>query len=153
MKVRKTKTTLITQPATKSWYHVDATNQVLGRLASRIAMVLMGKHKPSYTSHVDTGDFVVVTNCTKIKITGKKVEQKTYNYFTRYPGGYKQVSWSKMLEKHPDRLLRLVVKRMLPKNALGQRMLKKLKAYAGDEHPHQAQQPEPMKYKTPRCER
>jgi large subunit ribosomal protein L13 len=123
------------------WFIVDATDQVLGRLASDIAMILMGKHTPKYTPYVDTGDFVVVINCEKVKVTGDKLEQESYDYYTYYPGGHKYVSWEKLLEKHPERLLEHAVQRMLPKNKLSRHMLKKLKAYRGSEHPHQAQCP------------
>jgi len=123
------------------WHHVDATDQVLGRLAVRIATVLMGKHKPTYTPHVDTGDFVVVTNCGQVKLTGNKLQTMHYDRYTYYPGGFKSDSAVRVLEKHPDRMIRQAVKRMLPKNALGRQMLKKLKIYSGAEHPHVAQQP------------
>lgn len=124
-----------------AWFHVDAADQVLGRLATKIATVLMGKHKPIYTPHVDTGDFVVVTGAEKIRLTGKKWDEITYARYTYYPGGYKTVTARTMLEKHPERVLREAVRRMLPKNALGRKMLGKLKVYAGQDHPHQAQKP------------
>lgn len=124
------------------WHHVDATDQVLGRLAVKIATVLMGKHKPIYTPHVDTGDFVVVTNCGLIKLTGNKRGTMHYDRYTYYPGGFKSDTADELLKKHPDRILRFAVRRMLPKNALGRRMLKKLKIYSGAEHPHAAQQPQ-----------
>ena len=123
------------------WIHVDAADQVLGRLAVRIAGMLMGKHKPTYTPHVDSGDFVVVTNCEKVKLTGNKREAMHYDRYSYYPGGFKRVYADEVLETHPDRVLRFAVKRMLPKNSLGRHMLKKLKIYAGDQHPHAAQQP------------
>ncbi len=126
------------------WFHVDATDQVLGRLSARLAMVLMGKHKPTYTPHVDTGDFVVVTNVAKLKITGKKLDQKTYARYTYYPGGYKEISMREVFEKRPERVLQTAVRLMLPKNALARHMLKKLKCYRGPEHPHAAQQPVPL---------
>lgn len=127
------------------WFHVDATDQVVGRLAVRIATVLMGKHKPTYTPHVDTGDFVVVTNVEKVKMTGlRKPEQRVYHSYSGHPGGLKTVSAAAMLERHPERVLHSAVRRMLPKNALARHMLKKLKLYVGDQHPHQAQQPDPL---------
>lgn len=126
----------------QAWFHVDATDQVLGRLAVKIATVLMGKHKPTYTPHVDTGDFVVVTNAEKIKITGGKLDEITYDSYSYYPGGWKSVPAREMIQKHPERVLSEAVRRMLPKSALGRKMHKKLKVYAGSEHPHQAQQPE-----------
>ena len=128
----------------KEWFHVDATDRVLGRMAVKVATILMGKHKPTYTPHVDTGDFVVVTNVDKMKVTGRKMEQKTYDWFTGYPSGRKVRSMEDMFAKHPDRVLRLAVRRMLPKNALAKQMLRKLKVYAGGEHPHQAQQPKSL---------
>ncbi len=136
------KTTLAKQgQVNRRWFLVDASELVLGRLASDIATILMGKHKPIYTPHVDTGDFVVVINAEKIKITGKKLQQEAYDYYTYYPGGHKYVNWDKMLEKHPERLIELAVKRMLPKTRLGRAMYKKLKVYRGSEHKHQAQKP------------
>lgn len=127
------------------WYVVDATDKVLGRLAARIATVLMGKHKPTYTPHIDTGDFVVVLNAGKVKVTGtRKKDQVIYQRYTRHPGGLKEVSMRKMLEQRPERVLREAVRRMLPKNALAKHMLRKLKLYTGDSHKHQAQQPEPL---------
>lgn len=124
------------------WILVDATDKVVGRLAVDIAMVLMGKHRPTYTPHVDTGDFVVVINCEKVKFTGKKWQQKEYAWFTGYTG-QRTVTAEERLKDHPDRILRDAVRRMLPKNdALARKMLSKLKIYAGAEHEHQAQQPE-----------
>ena len=125
----------------RHWFHVDAADQVLGRLASKIATVLMGKHKPIYTAHVDTGDFVVVTNAERVKLTGSKLDEITYDRYSYYPGGWKSVTARQMLEKHPQRVLSEAVRRMLPKSSLGRKMLKKLKVYAGDSHPHQAQEP------------
>jgi len=124
----------------REWVHVDATDKVLGRLASRIAVVLMGKHRPTYTRHTDTGDFVVVTNAPKIRVTGRKLDQKVYQRYSGYPGGLKETSMRTMMEKKPGQVLRLAVRRMLPKGALGNKMLKKLKIYSGPDHPHQAQQ-------------
>ena len=123
------------------WYHVDATDQVLGRLATKIATVLMGKHKVTYTPHVDTGDFVVVTNAHKVRVTGKKADTMVYPRYSYHPGGYKEVPFKRVLERHPERIIIEAVRRMLPKNALGRRMLKKLKVYASETHPHAAQQP------------
>ena len=124
------------------WLVVDAQDAVLGRMAAKIAPILMGKHKPTYTPHVDTGDFVVVVNADKVKVTGKKAEQKEYDYYTRYPGGHKFVSFSDMMRDKPEKVIELAVRRMLPKNKLGRQMLKKLKVYSGPAHDHQAQQPE-----------
>ena len=128
------------------WFHVDAADQVLGRLAVKIATVLMGKHKPTYTPHVDTGDFVVVTNARQVRVTGSKADTMVYPRYSYYPGGYKEIPYKKVLRDHPDRIVREAVRRMLPKNALGRRMLKKLKVYAGDTHPHAAQQPVPFAF-------
>lgn len=139
------KTTLMkTGEVQRKWFLVDATDQVLGRLAVRVARVLMGKHKPEYTPHVDCGDCVVIVNCEKIKLTGKKLDNKTWDYYTGYPGGHKVVPYREMLDKHPDRVLKLAIRRMMPKNRLAKDMLAKLKLYAGDEHPHAAQQPQPL---------
>lgn len=127
------------------WYVVDATDKVLGRLAARIATVLMGKNKPTYTPHVDTGDFVVVLNAGKVKVTGtRKKDQVIYQRYTRHPSGLKESTMRNVLERHPERVLREAVRRMLPKNALARHMLGKLKLYPGDTHKHQAQQPEPL---------
>jgi large subunit ribosomal protein L13 len=125
----------------RAWYHVDATDQVVGRLAVKIATVLMGKHKPTYTPHVDTGDCVVVTNAERVRLTGSKLDERTYDRYSYYPGGWKSVTAREMMAKHPERVLTEAVRRMLPKSALGRHMLRKLKVYAGDSHPHQAQQP------------
>lgn len=127
-----------------AWWVVDATDQNLGRLASRIAQVLIGKHKPQYTPGVDVGDYVVVTNCGKITVTGSKMEDKTYYRHSGYPGGLKETSLRRMLETHPDRVIRRAVWGMLPHNKLGRKLLKKLKIYAGTEHPHAAQNPQPL---------
>jgi large subunit ribosomal protein L13 len=128
----------------QKWLLIDAEDLVLGRLASSVATILMGKNKPTYTPHVDTGDYVVVVNADKIRVTGRKKDQKTYDYYTRYPGGHKYVSFQEMMENKPERVVELAVKRMLPKNKLGRNMLKKLKIYRGPEHDHIAQQPEKM---------
>lgn len=125
----------------KSWYIVNAENKVLGRMAARIATILQGKHKPQYTRHVDTGDFVVVVNAQKVRLTGNKLKEKMYKRYSGYPGGLKLRPAGEMLEKHPDRVIRLAVRRMLPKTKLGERMIKKLKVYPGSEHPHTAQKP------------
>ena len=130
----------------RKWYVIDAEGMVLGRLASELAMVLSGKRKPVYTPHVDTGDYVIVLNADKIKMTGHKWDQKKYSYHTGYPGGLKQVVYKDLVVKHPTQLLRLAVKGMLPKNSLGRQMMKKLKLYTGTEHPHEAQQPEELKF-------
>ena len=128
----------------QEWFLVDATDQVLGRLASRLATILMGKHKPEYTPHVDVGDFVVLTHVDKIKVSGKKREQKTYGRYSYYPGGYKEERLGVLMDRKPERVIQLAVRRMLPKNRLARQMLKKLKVYRGGEHPHQAQQPETL---------
>lgn len=125
----------------RDWYVIDATDKVLGRMASRIAMILQGKTKPIYTPHVDTGDFVIVTNAEKIKLTGNKINDKVYYTHSGYPGGFKEHPLKVWLEKHPDRVVNLAVKRMLPKTKLGSAMLKKLKIYSGPNHSHEAQQP------------
>ena len=128
----------------KKWWLVDADGQVLGRLATQIAVTLMGKHKAHYTDFLDTGDFVVVVNAGKVRMTGKKLDQKSYYRHTGYPGGIKEIRARDLLKKHPNRLITFAVKGMLPKNKLGRQMLKKLKVYAGADHPHQAQQPEQL---------
>ena len=125
----------------QKWLLVDAKGKTLGRLASRIAILLRGKHKPIFTPHVDTGDFVVVVNAEKVNLTGKKWEEKLYIYHTGYPGGLKSTSAEKVRNKKPERLITMAVQGMLPKNKLGKKMIKKLKVYAGEAHPHQAQQP------------
>ena len=124
------------------WVLVDADGAILGRMASKIAPILMGKNKPTYTPHVDTGDYVVVINADKIKVTGQKARDKEYDYYTHYPGGHKFVSFADMMAKKPEKVVELAVKRMLPKNKLGRKMLQKLKVYRGAEHEHQAQKPE-----------
>lgn len=128
----------------RRWFVVDAENQVLGRMASRIASILKGKHKPMYSPHQDVGDFVVVVNAEKIRVTGNKLSDKVYHHHTGYPGGQKTTTLQQMLQKHPDRVIELAVKRMLPKNVLGRSMFLKLKVYAGPEHPHKAQLPEQL---------
>jgi len=128
----------------KEWFVVDADDKVLGRLASRIALVLRGKHTPKFTPFMDTGDFVVVVNVEKLRVTGNKATAKTYYHHTGYPGGIKGISYERMLARHPERILYHAVRGMLPKNRLGRKMLKKLKVYAGAEHPHQAQKPKAL---------
>jgi large subunit ribosomal protein L13 len=125
----------------RKWYLVDAENKVLGRLASKIASRLRGKHKPIFTPHADTGDFIVVINADKVSLTGSKAEKKVYYHHTGYVGGLKEITAQKLLAKKPEQVLRLAVKGMLPKNSLGRRQLRKLKIYAGSEHPHEAQKP------------
>jgi len=127
-----------------SWYIVDATDQILGRLATRLAMVLMGKHKPTYTPFLDTGDFVVVLNASKIKVTGRKMDQKVYKTFSRYPGGQKETPLRTRLAKAPQEVVRHAVEDMLPRGTLGRRQIFKLKVYAGTDHPHAAQNPQPL---------
>jgi len=125
----------------REWLLVDATDMTLGRLASAVAQILRGKNKPTYTPHVDTGDFVIVINADKIKVTGKKVTDKVYYRHTLYPGGLKSETFQEAMAKHPERVIEHAVKGMLPKGTLGRQMGKKLKVYAGPEHPHQAQKP------------
>lgn len=126
----------------RKWYVIDAEGKVLGRLASEIASVLRGKRKPIFTPHVDCGDFVIVINADKVVLTGNKLNQKIHAYHTGYPGGRKEVSYAEMMEKRPEKVIELAVKGMLPKNRLGRKMIKKLKVYTGNEHPHAAQAPE-----------
>jgi large subunit ribosomal protein L13 len=126
----------------QKWCIVDADGAILGRLAAKIAPILMGKTKPEYTPHVDTGDYVIVVNAEKIKVSGKKAQNKEYQHYTGYPGGQKIVSFEDMMAKKPERVIELAVRRMLPKNKLARVMLKKLKVYRGAEHEHQAQKPE-----------
>ena len=125
----------------RDWYVIDGTDQVLGRLASQIALRLRGKHKPIYTPHMDTGDFIVVTNVEKLRVTGTKVETKLYHRHTTYPGGIRTTTFGDMQKRFPGRALEKAVKGMLPKGPLGYAMIKKMKCYAGDAHPHSAQQP------------
>ncbi len=126
---------------TPKWRHVDADGQILGRLATRIATILMGKHRPEYTPHVDCGDYIVVTNVAKIVLTGRKAEQKMKQRYTGYPGGRKTESYGSLLKRHPEVIFEDAVRRMLPKNKLGRKMLAKMKVFAGPNHPHQSQQP------------
>ena len=126
----------------REWHLVDVSDQILGRVASQIAFILKGKHKPMYTPHMDTGDHVIVVNAAKVRLTGTKPEKKTYFHHTLYPGGATFTRLSELLEKHPERVVQKAVKGMMPKTKLGDAMMKKLKVYAGPEHPHEAQQPE-----------
>lgn len=129
------------QDIQRDWYVIDAQGQTLGRLATQVAMLLRGKHKPNYTPHVDCGDYVIIVNAEKVHVTGQKMTQKIYYRHSGYPGGLKQVTLRDQLQKFPDRVVEQAVRGMLPKNRLGRRMFKKLKVYAGSDHPHQAQQP------------
>jgi large subunit ribosomal protein L13 len=128
----------------QDWYVVDATDKTLGRLAAEIAHRLRGKHKPEYTPHVDTGDYIVVVNCEKVRVTGAKATDKMYYHHTGYPGGIRSASFEKLIDRAPERVLQRAVKGMLPRNPLGRAMFRKLKVYAGNEHPHAAQQPQPL---------
>ncbi|MDR6226923.1 50S ribosomal protein L13 [Desmospora profundinema] len=138
------RTTFMAKPnqVERKWVVVDAADKTLGRLATEVATLLRGKHKPQYTPHVDTGDFVIVINASKVHLTGKKHADKTYYRHSGWPGGLKSISAGDLREKRPELMIELAVKGMLPKNKLGRQQLKKLKVYAGSEHPHQAQQPE-----------
>lgn len=127
-----------------SWYLVDATDKTLGRISTQIAIRLRGKHKPEYTPHVDIGDYIVVVNAEKVKVTGNKTTDKIYYHHTGYPGGIKSITFEKLIEKAPERVIQMAVKGMMPKNKLSRSMLSKLKVYAGSEHPHEAQQPQPL---------
>ena len=128
----------------RSWFVVDAENKTLGRLATEIATRLRGKHKPEYTPHVDTGDYIVVVNAEKVRVTGNKFNDKVYYRHSGYPGGIKEMNFKDMQDRHPERVIEKAVKGMLPKNPLGRAMFKKLKVYAGAEHPHSAQQPQSL---------
>ncbi len=130
----------------RNWYLVDATDKALGRMASEIAGRLKGKHKPIYTPHVDTGDYIIVINAEKVRVTGSKMEDKMYHRYTGYVGGLKSMSLKEMKAKHPERVIEKAVKGMLPKNPLGRAMFRKLKVYAGSEHKHVAQQPQPLEF-------
>jgi large subunit ribosomal protein L13 len=125
----------------REWFVIDAKDQTLGRLATQIAVLLRGKHKPMFSPHMDVGDYVIVLNCDKIRVTGRKLDQKFYYRHSGYPGGLKSESLRDMLRRHPERVIQTAVRGMLPKNRLGRKMIKKLKIYAGDTHPHQAQKP------------
>ena len=135
--------TFMAKPETISrrWLLIDAADQVVGRLAVQIANILRGKHRPEYTPHVDTGEFVIVLNADKIRFTGKKMQTKSYSWYTRYPGGHKTVLARDLMKTHPERILEEAVRRMVPRNKLGRQQMTKLKIYAGSSHPHQAQQP------------
>ena len=135
------------EEVTRDWFLVDGENQVLGRIATRIANILRGKNKPIFTPSVDTGDFVIVVNAEKIALTGNKLADKMYYSHSGYPGGIKSINAGKLLEKKPEEIIRKAVKGMLPKNSLGRKQLKKLKVYAGPEHPHAAQKPQPFEIK------
>jgi large subunit ribosomal protein L13 len=129
----------------QGWYVIDAADQVVGRLAVRIADVLRGKHRPEYTPHVDTGEFVIVINASQMRFTGKKLQTKTYQAYSHYPGGQKIVTARDLMVRKPERILELAVRRMVPRNKLGRQQMTKLKIYAGPSHPHQAQQPQELK--------
>lgn len=136
--------TYVATPATieRKWLVVDASGKTLGRLATEVAKLLRGKHKPTYTPNVDTGDYVIVLNASEIKLTGNKLDQKMYRYHTGYAGGLKETTYRNLMNKNPEKAVELAVKGMLPKNTLGRQMFKKLKVYAGSEHEHAAQKPE-----------
>ncbi len=128
----------------KQWYHIDADNMVVGRLAAQIAPILMGKHRPTYTAHIDTGDYVIVTNVDKVVFTGNKWRQKFYQRYSGYPGGQRDEAAWKLFERHPERILELAIQRMMPKNKIGRHMMAKLKLFVGPNHTHQAQCPIPL---------
>jgi large subunit ribosomal protein L13 len=128
----------------KTWFVIDATGMVVGRLAAQIAPILMGKHRPTYTPHIDTGDYVIVTNVDKVVFTGNKWQQKVYQRYSGHPGGQKEEAAWKLFQRHPERILQLAIQRMMPKNKIGRHMQSKLKLYSGSQHPHQAQGPVPL---------
>ncbi|MGD9522211.1 MAG: 50S ribosomal protein L13 [Tepidiphilus sp.] len=128
----------------RDWFVVDATDKTLGRLASEIALRLRGKHKPEYTPHVDTGDYIIVINAEKVRVSGRKATDKLYHWHTGFPGGHKSTTFEKLIQRAPERVLEIAVKGMLPKNPLGRAMFRKLKVFAGAEHPHAAQQPQAL---------
>ena len=130
------------------WFVVDASKEVLGRMAARVARILMGKHKPEYTAHADTGDYVVVVNAADVQVTGRKAADKVYRHHTHWPGGLVERPYAEVRAKHPDEMVRLAVRRMLPKTTLGRHMMEKLLVYPGKEHPHQAQKPETLSFGT-----
>jgi large subunit ribosomal protein L13 len=132
--------------AGRKWYVVDATDMILGRLAARVAHILRGKHKPTFVPHLDCGDYVIVLNAEKIRVSGDRLDTKFYARHSQHPGGFRQDSLRKMLTKHPDRVIEIAVRGMLPHNRLGRKMAKKLKVYAGSTHPHSAQQPELLEF-------
>jgi large subunit ribosomal protein L13 len=135
--------TFMAKPATitRRWFVIDASNQVVGRLAVQIANILRGKHRPEYTPHLDSGEYVIVINAEKVRFTGRKLETKSYHWYTRYPGGLKEASARDWLVTHPERILEAAVRRMVPRNRLGRRQMSKLKIYKGTQHPHRAQNP------------
>jgi large subunit ribosomal protein L13 len=130
---------------TQDWYVIDATNQVVGRLAATVATIVRGKHKPQFTPHQDAGDYVIIVNADKVKFTGRKLEQKTYQTYSHFPGGLKIIPASEVMAKHPERILVSAIKRMMPRSRLGRKQLEKIKIYKGPQHPHQAQQPKEFK--------
>ena len=146
MSIRNRTHVVKTSDIEREWFVVDAAGQTLGRLASNVARILRGKHKATYSPHLDVGDYVVVVNADKITVTGRKLDQKMYYRHTGYPGGLKSITLREQLVRHPTFAVRAAVKGMLPKNRLGRRMLRKLKVYAGAEHPHQAQQPKALEF-------
>ena len=133
-----------TEEVSREWLVVDAAGQTLGRLATEVARRLRGKHKPEYTPHVDTGDYIVIVNAEQVQVTGRKATDKMYYHHTGFPGGLKEASFEKLIERRPEKVIELAVKGMLPKNPLGRAMYRKLKVYAGAEHPHAAQEPKPL---------
>lgn len=141
--------TFMAKPAEieRKWYIIDATDKVLGRVASEAASILRGKHKPIYTPHVDTGDHIIIINAEKVKLTGRKLEQKMYTTHSGFPGGIKQMSYGRLLASKPERALEAAIRGMLPHNSLGKQMFTKLRVYKGTEHPHQAQKPEVLEIK------
>lgn len=136
------------QDVQRKWFVVDAGNEILGRMATKVAQILMGKHKPSYTPHIDTGDYVIITNASKVQVTGKKLDQEVYRYHTQRPGNLKETPMRKMMEFKPEEVVRLAIRRMLPKTKLGRHMLAKLKVFRAADHTHAAQKPEPLAFKT-----
>lgn len=132
------------QDVKHNWFVVDADSKVLGRLATEIAKRLRGKHKPEYTPHVDTGDYIIVINAEKVRVTGRKQTDKMYHHYSGYPGGLKSISFEKLIQKAPERIIQFAVKRMLPRGPLGRAMFRKLKVYAGPEHKHEAQHPQTL---------
>lgn len=142
--MQKTTRSIKVNPEDREWYLIDAQDKILGRLCSNIAKILRGKHKPTYTPNNDTGDFVIVVNANKIKLTGKKEETKSYSRFSGYPSGLKTEKFKDVLSSHPETIIKNAIKGMLPHNKLGRSMIKKLKVYSGSNHPHQAQNPQPL---------
>jgi large subunit ribosomal protein L13 len=141
-------TLAVTSRAAARWFVVDASKEVLGRMAARIATILQGKHKPIYTPHADVGDYVVVINAREVQVTGRKAEGKVYRHHTGWPGGLIERPFAELRDHHPEEIIRLAVRRMLPKTTMGRHMLGKLKVYAGKEHPHHAQSPEALSFGT-----